>query len=297
MSAVIEASGLHGDSRTAARNGKPSERWKIAESLLAQWTEQGRPSVLTSKKLRNPDLTPEQIALIESDDPGCGKEFTPRLCIMRRRAAKNKEAKGLEYGPCAYCPAILKFLSVTKSAYKPQEEPMPEIKNPAPVTGVCKEAGCENPITKHSTTGRCKSCACSINAKLRGKKKPAKAPVDVPGVGTCPEPAADTIHARPPKYTFFASAPSPDIYRRALQRYGDRSQILKTAEEASELSAAIMRYMGTSDIGLTSPLRAMVEELADVEIMCRQMRLIFGDQPVDAAVKMKLERLEGRLRE
>ena len=59
-----------------------------------------------------------------------------------------------------------------------------------------------------------------------------------------------------------------------------------------------MRYMGASDIGLrSSPLLALVEELADVEIMCQQMRLVFGDQPVDAAKRQKLERLERRLEE
>lgn len=76
---------------------------------------------------RNPDMTPERLAIIESNDPDCGKAFVASICTMRHRAAKNKEAKGIEHGPCAYCPLILKFLGrdVTKSAYKPESEAEP----------------------------------------------------------------------------------------------------------------------------------------------------------------------------
>lgn len=48
---------------------------------------------------------------------------------------------------------------------------------------------------------------------------------------------------------------------------------------------------------LMPEMLALIEELADVEIMCQQMRLVFGDQPIDAAVRQKLERLEMRLEE
>jgi len=89
--------------------------------------------------------------------------------------------------------------------------------------------------------------------------------------------------------------PEPDdIIRRTLRHYGDRHQIMKMAEEASELSAAILRYVSPDFTG-KNPLPGMIEELADVEIMCKQMRLIFGNQMVDEMVKQKLARLEKRI--
>jgi len=87
-----------------------------------------------------------------------------------------------------------------------------------------------------------------------------------------------------------------EIIRTALRHYGDRHQILKTAEEASELSAAIMRYVSPDFTG-KNPLPGLIEELADVEIMCKQMRLIFGNQMVDEMVRQKLARLEKRMGE
>lgn len=345
---------------------------------------------MSSKKPRNPDLTPEMLAYIESDDPGCGKEFVLGLCRTRHLAAKVREARGLEYGPCAYC---LHF--VTKSADKPETpaiepqitqeepetmepkpEPTPKKAKPAkPVltcsicgnprgknpSGLCRPCsarrnaenaraakpnepapektcvdGCGKTVSKSSATGRCHSCASKLTAKAKAAAintaseslaAKLKAPVDLPGIGTCPEPAADSIHANNSdiasvsldgiefsantepktveqianKYGYSIVTPSSkaeSIYRRALRYYGDRNQIFKAAEEASELSAAIMRYMGASDLGLRSSLLlALVEELADVEIMCQQMRLVFGDQPIDAAKRQKIERLERRLEE
>jgi len=405
----------------------------------------------TSMTRLTPD--PRILALAESNEPDCGKEFNPGLCRTRHLAAKAREARGLTHGPCAYCPLILKHLGiVTKSADKPENPTCPTCGNELTQNGfcrschasdiqakeaakrpMCKDCGkryakpgfeycsdCLNRVgsakfkTKMETTqeedmtrkpnrqsektcqtcgnrltinGHCMSCktrkakaakvkplcnetapkatqekanvtlpsrrcekcgkkltkngfcytCAAVEREIKKNKKRGRAPktVDLPGVGSCPEPAADTIHAKAPVITSvtidgfkinasrgkstverMANAmgltseassrpsggvlpPHPEsIYRRALRHYGDRNQIFKTAEEASELSAAIMRYMGASDIGLrSSPLLALVEELADVEIMCQQMRLVFGDQPVDAAKRQKLERLERRLEE
>lgn len=364
-------------------------------------------------------LTPDPriLALAESNEPDCGKEFNPGLCRTRHLAAKAREARGLTHGPCAYCPLILKHLGiVTKSADKPENPTCPTCGNELTQNGfcrschasdiqakeaakrpMCKDCGkryakpgfeycgeclknvgklkfkakkhqeepktmpnckkCDKPCTENPS-GLCRACSAAENAKKaraantgvkrevkrcekcgkkltkngycytcaahereakKGKKSLCKktAPkitqvaLDMPGVGTCPNPAADTIHASSAPVDLDRGEIVPttthglvrykhpeSIYRRALRHYGDRNQIFKTAEEASELSAAIMRYMGASDIGLrSSPLLALVEELADVEIMCQQMRLVFGDQPVDAAKRQKLERLERRLEE
>jgi hypothetical protein len=39
-------------------------------------------------------------------------------------------------------------------------------------------------------------------------------------------------------------------------------------------------------------LGAVLEEIADVEIMCEQMRIIFGSDTIDIVKKKKLERLQ-----
>lgn len=85
-----------------------------------------------------------------------------------------------------------------------------------------------------------------------------------------------------------------DILRRALRHYGYRGQVIKTAEECSELSAAIMRFI-SPEPREQDPIIGLVEELADVEIMLKQMRLIFGNSAIDDAVVVKLNRLEKRL--
>ena len=337
-----------------------------------------------------PHPDPEIVAYAESNDPGCGKEFKPGLCRTRYLAAKVREALGLEYGLCAYCPLILRHLGVvTKSAdsdtptcttcgnaltkngfchscrsteqqakevekrplcktcgkvrvkdgfeycsyclkrygrtkFKTKlEESKPMETKPAtkktkktaskPRSSTCKQCG--KPCT-FNESGLCRPCGAARNAKRARESKPlcnktapkvtqgkSNVTLDIPGVGTCPEPATDTIHAAKlpgPEEYVLANPPRPsaDLYRQALQRWGDRNQIAKAAEEASELSAAILRYLspGSWESGKNMQL-AVIEELADVEIMLKQMRLVFGDQPIDAAKRQKLERLEGRLEE
>lgn len=124
------------------------------------------------------------------------------------------------------------------------------------------------------------------------------------------EPAANTTHVsspqtseekrpyEPPTITELPviKIEKPDIYRLALRHFGDRNQMMKTAEEAAELSAAITRYLSPTWNG-KNQLPGLIEELADVEIMCRQMRLIFGEQMIDQAKENKLLRLQTGIEE
>lgn len=83
------------------------------------------------------------------------------------------------------------------------------------------------------------------------------------------------------------------LYERAIRTYGEGAQVTKAVEELSELSAELARYAlcgGKPDDHLLAHIR---EELADVEIMCNQLELIFGD--VSPWAMCKLERLERRL--
>lgn len=209
-----------------------------------------------------PKLEPQEEKMLTSK--------STELCkVCGKRLTKN--------GHCFSCAMKGKRNRAKEDGRSVKTYPAP----PAPKTGAEKPACNETPrIFTHGL-----SCV-----------KPGHRAIEMPGVGEyIPEPAADTIHAAPPPSTTQPTA-QPDLYRLALRKFGDRSQIMKTAEEAAELSAAITRYLSPVWNG-KNPLPGLIEELADVEIMCRQMRLIFGEQMVDDAVRQKLARLERRLAE
>ena len=82
-----------------------------------------------------------------------------------------------------------------------------------------------------------------------------------------------------------------DIYDRAIEHYGDKKQLLQACEECAELIQAISkatRYTGKSYVD------GVCEEIADVLIMCEQVRRIFGISNVDIGKERerKLARLE-----
>ena len=107
--------------------------------------------------------------------------------------------------------------------------------------------------------------------------------------------AADTIHASPapePKPVKWELPWSEEkILKTAVKRYGNTRQISKAAEECAELAAAISRFNANE-----GDYKEIISELADVEIMCRQLRMIYGDAEIDAARTEKLKRLEKRLK-
>lgn len=78
-----------------------------------------------------------------------------------------------------------------------------------------------------------------------------------------------------------------------LAHYGHSAQICTAMEEMGELIAALNRYFfrQRGDIG------DVVEEIADVEIMLAQLRLIVGTEQVAEIKLAKLERLAKRLRQ
>lgn len=83
------------------------------------------------------------------------------------------------------------------------------------------------------------------------------------------------------------------LYERAIEKFGEEKQIKKAIEEMGELIVELSRALiadGVRDEHLLANIR---EELADVEIMCDQMEIIFGD--VSDWAMYKLERLERKL--
>ena len=77
------------------------------------------------------------------------------------------------------------------------------------------------------------------------------------------------------------------IYKQAVEKWGDKSQIGMTIEECAELIVELRHVCrGRSSIG------AVCSEIADVEIMCSQMRVIFGTDTTDKIKIKKLKRLQ-----
>ena len=83
-----------------------------------------------------------------------------------------------------------------------------------------------------------------------------------------------------------------DLYQLAIDKWGAKAQLTVAIEELSELIKEICkinRGMGT--------IHNLAEEVADVEIMCEQLRYIFEiDSVVDEWKESKLTRLANRLK-
>ena len=77
------------------------------------------------------------------------------------------------------------------------------------------------------------------------------------------------------------------ILRAAVEKYGQGAQRMKAIEEMSELIRALARADDPDNIA---------EEMADVEIMLGQLRIILGnDADVERWKDKKLQRLNQRL--
>ena len=76
----------------------------------------------------------------------------------------------------------------------------------------------------------------------------------------------------------------------ALEKYGAHHQEHMMVEEMGELATALNHYhrgqCSIDDVRL---------EIADVFIMIKQMRCLYGKDEVDKAIKLKLQRLQNRL--
>lgn len=81
-----------------------------------------------------------------------------------------------------------------------------------------------------------------------------------------------------------------ELLARAIEKWGIEAQQKQVIEECSELITAILhRQRGKCTDA------DVVTEIADVSIMCEQMKLIYGAARVDAEIRRKMERLKERL--
>ena len=81
-----------------------------------------------------------------------------------------------------------------------------------------------------------------------------------------------------------------ETIEQALKKYGAHHQEHMMVEEMGELATALNHYhrgrCSIDDVRL---------EIADVFIMIKQMRCLYGKYEVDKAIKVKLQRLQNRL--
>lgn len=80
------------------------------------------------------------------------------------------------------------------------------------------------------------------------------------------------------------------IYEKAVRHFGIYAQYEQAIEEAAELIVAVRHYKR----GRVS-LQDIASEVADMEIMCSQLRCIIGEDTVQKEKEMKLGRLAGIL--
>ena len=82
-----------------------------------------------------------------------------------------------------------------------------------------------------------------------------------------------------------------NLYAAAKKTYGEHSQVAIAIEEMGELIAALSQhhFRGRGN------KKAVVEEIADVMIVCEQLAHIYGRQDVDKMMDFKLNRLAGRI--
>ena len=82
-----------------------------------------------------------------------------------------------------------------------------------------------------------------------------------------------------------------EIYKKAIEKFGVDGQFLKAAEECNELSKELIKTVNTREA------QNITEEIADVEIMLEQLKIIFDKEIIKEIKNKKLKRLKNRLKE
>ena len=94
-----------------------------------------------------------------------------------------------------------------------------------------------------------------------------------------------------------SSAEKEKVLCRAIKEYGNRNQIIKLAEEMSELTQALCKFISSPE----NPdiTNNVYEEIADVEIMLQQFKLMYprSVDKIQNWKNTKIERLALRLSE
>ncbi len=88
------------------------------------------------------------------------------------------------------------------------------------------------------------------------------------------------------------------IYKKALETFGEENQLRMLQEECAELIHAVSKYLRTKrdfnldDTNNNKVLSDLCGEIADVEIMLEQVKMLFSSDKIAVIKANKLKRLE-----
>lgn len=86
------------------------------------------------------------------------------------------------------------------------------------------------------------------------------------------------------------------VFRKCICTYGSNPQIDVAIEEMSELIKALLKWRRAGGAELTEARACIVDELADVRIMVRQMEILFQcEDEVEKRIDYKVRRQEERM--
>lgn len=86
------------------------------------------------------------------------------------------------------------------------------------------------------------------------------------------------------------------VFRRCICDYGTQAQVDMMIEEMSELTKALLKWRRAKGAGLFEARNNIIDELADVRIMCRQMEILFqAEDEVEKQIGFKVMRQKNRL--
>ena len=86
------------------------------------------------------------------------------------------------------------------------------------------------------------------------------------------------------------------VLKRCICEYSALAQVDMCIEEMSELTKALLKYRRKSGLAKDKSRDDIIDELAGVKIMCRQMELLFqAEDAVERRMDFKINRQIGRL--
>lgn len=87
-----------------------------------------------------------------------------------------------------------------------------------------------------------------------------------------------------------------EVFKACITTYGLNAQIDVCLEEMSELAKALLKFRRNNFKDDGKLRKNIVDEIADVKIMCRQMELLFCySDEVEKMIALKIERQRKRL--
>ena len=85
-----------------------------------------------------------------------------------------------------------------------------------------------------------------------------------------------------------------DIYKKAIEKWGENAQLDQMIEEMAELTVAINKLKrlksGEKKLSDDAVYNNLLEEIADVKIMLEEMEFMFGKEKIDEMYEKKMQK-------